>query len=171
MKNATWYIFIVSTVKMDILMWQQFTIDLCIIWIFWFKYEKLWFQKKLTLPRVPVYRVNVNQLECELALKSRKYLETYEDNINIITFVTASMSCRSSEYCMQFTRASILAGSTILWMSIVAIRWTKMEWGHSVPSLPCVRGFWSWFGGVCSLTYCNGNFRVTVVSEPFNVIL
>ena len=22
------------------------------------------------------------------------------------------------------------------------------------------RGFWSWFGGVCSLTYCNGNFRV-----------
>ena len=34
-----------------------------------------------------------------------------------------------------------------------------------------VRGFWSWFGGVCSLTYCNGNFRVTVVSEPFNVIL
>ena len=34
-----------------------------------------------------------------------------------------------------------------------------------------VRGFWSWFGGVCSLTYCNGNFRVTMVSEPFNVIL
>ena len=33
------------------------------------------------------------------------------------------------------------------------------------------RGFWSWFGGVCSLTYCNGNFRVTMVSEPFNVIL
>ena len=33
-----------------------------------------------------------------------------------------------------------------------------------------VRGFWSWFGGVCSLTYCNGNFRVTMVSEPFNVI-
>ena len=42
----------------------------------------------------------------------------------------------------------------------------------SVPtSLPRVRGFWSWFGGVCSLTYCNGNFRVTMVSEPFNVIL
>ena len=38
-------------------------------------------------------------------------------------------------------------------------------------SLPRVRGFWSWFGGVCSLTYCNGNFRVTMVSEPFNVIL
>ena len=37
--------------------------------------------------------------------------------------------------------------------------------------LPRVRGFWSWFGGVCSLTYCNGNFRVTMVSEPFNVIL
>ena len=37
--------------------------------------------------------------------------------------------------------------------------------------LPRVRGFWSWFGGVCSLTYCNVNFRVTVVSEPFNVIL
>ena len=34
-----------------------------------------------------------------------------------------------------------------------------------------VRGFWSWFGGVCSLTYCNGNFRVTMVSEPFSVIL
>ena len=37
--------------------------------------------------------------------------------------------------------------------------------------LPRVRGFWSWFGCVCSLIYCNGNFRVTMVSEPFNVIL
>ena len=37
--------------------------------------------------------------------------------------------------------------------------------------LPRVRGFWSCFGGVCSLTYCNGNFRGTMVSEPFNVIL
>ena len=37
--------------------------------------------------------------------------------------------------------------------------------------LPRVRGFWSWFGGVCSITYCNGNFRFTLVSEPFNVIL
>ena len=37
--------------------------------------------------------------------------------------------------------------------------------------LPRVRDFWSWFGGVCSLTYCNGNFRVIMVSEPFNVIL
>ena len=36
---------------------------------------------------------------------------------------------------------------------------------------PAFRGFWSRFGGVCSLTYCNGNFRVTMVSEPFNVIL
>ena len=36
---------------------------------------------------------------------------------------------------------------------------------------PPRRGFWSPFGGVCSLTYCNGNFRVTMVSEPFNVIL
>ena len=41
----------------------------------------------------------------------------------------------------------------------------------TVPLIPRVRGFWSWFGGVCSLTYCNGNFRVTMVSEPFNVIL
>ena len=39
------------------------------------------------------------------------------------------------------------------------------------PFIAPVRGFWSWFGGVCSLTYCNGNFRVTMVSEPFNVIL
>ena len=39
------------------------------------------------------------------------------------------------------------------------------------PVFAPVRGFWSWFGGVCSLTYCNGNFRVTMVSEPFNVIL
>ena len=37
--------------------------------------------------------------------------------------------------------------------------------------LPRVRGFWSRFVGVCSLTYCNGNFRVTIVSKPFNVIL
>ena len=36
--------------------------------------------------------------------------------------------------------------------------------------LPRVRGFWSRFGSVCSLTYCNGNFRVTMVSELFNVI-
>ena len=42
---------------------------------------------------------------------------------------------------------------------------------HYKGSLPRVRGFWSWFGSVCSLTYCNGNFRVTMVSEPFNVIL
>ena len=38
-------------------------------------------------------------------------------------------------------------------------------------SLPRVQGFWYWFGGVCSLTYCNENFRVTMVSEPFNVIV
>ena len=36
---------------------------------------------------------------------------------------------------------------------------------------PPRRGIWSPFGGVCSLTYCNGNFRVTMVSEPFNVFL
>ena len=45
--------------------------------------------------------------------------------------------------------------------------------GYVVPWIHCpaLRGFWSRFGGVCSLTYCNGNFRVTMVSEPFNVIL
>ena len=32
-------------------------------------------------------------------------------------------------------------------------------------SLPRVRGFWYGFVGVCSLTYCNGNFRFTRVSE------
>ena len=50
--------------------------------------------------------------------------------------------------------------------SSVSVRFFKY-----VMLLPRVRGFWSWFGGVCSLAYCNGNFWVTMVSEPFNVIL
>ena len=37
--------------------------------------------------------------------------------------------------------------------------------------LPRVRGFWYGFVGVCSLTYCNGNFRFTRVSELLIVIL
>ena len=37
--------------------------------------------------------------------------------------------------------------------------------------LPRVRGFWYGFVSVCSLTYCNGNFRFTRVSELLIVIL
>ena len=37
--------------------------------------------------------------------------------------------------------------------------------------LPRVRGFWYGFVGVCSLTYCDGNFRFTRVSELLIVIL
>ena len=41
----------------------------------------------------------------------------------------------------------------------------------AISSLPRVRGFWYGFVGVCSLTYCNGNFRFTRVSELLIVIL
>ena len=58
-----------------------------------------------------------------------------------------------------------------VWCGVVryCMVWYGMVWyGRYCPAL---RGFWSRFGGVCSLTYCNGNFRVTMVSQPFNVIL
>ena len=45
-------------------------------------------------------------------------------------------------------------------------------WTHSmVVSLPRVQGFWYGFVSVCSLTYCNGNFRFTRVSELLIIIL
>ena len=46
-------------------------------------------------------------------------------------------------------------------------RWNQ----HTPLLLPRVRGFWYGFVGVCSLTYCNGNFRFTRVSELLIVIL
>ena len=47
----------------------------------------------------------------------------------------------------------------------------RSYWQEHPDLLPRLAGLWSRFGGVCSLTYCNGNFRVTMISEPFNVIL
>ena len=44
-------------------------------------------------------------------------------------------------------------------------------WGVPLVLLPRVRGFWYGFVGVCSLTYCNGNFRFTRVSQLLIVIL
>ena len=46
-------------------------------------------------------------------------------------------------------------------------------WWHHRPLdlLQRMRGFWYGFVGVCSLTYCNGNFRFTRVSELLIVIL
>ena len=44
--------------------------------------------------------------------------------------------------------------------------WDTREHAESTQRLlPRVRGFWYGFVGVCSLTYCNGNFRFTRVSE------
>ena len=90
-------------------------------------------------------------------------------------------------FYMRTTKTPYYCVGAIAWDDI----YEELNWNHSFRNsitqlltrmcilvcmflwrlLPRVRGFWSWFGGVCSLTYCNGNFRVTMVSEPFNVIL
>ena len=71
--------------------------------------------------------------------------------------------------CTEMERSSFWRLFVIDWIWLIVMA-TFVE-ASDLSVIAPGRGFWSWFGGVCSLTYCNGNFRVTMVSEPFNVIL
>ena len=84
-------------------------------------------------------------------------------------------------YCAIFMRGLIYWWMILIYKTGVctAMAFFTGLWSYSVQNknnffssyCPALWGFWFRFGGVCSLTYCNGNFRVTMVSEPFNVIL
>ena len=101
---------------------------------------------------------------CHLTNIPRMYFDNFPSpsllvecqRLNIMRWMV--FDARFQAICFVGRKTNVM----ILWHVIERLSWDL---------LPRVRGFWSWFGGVCSLTYCNGNFRVTVVSEPFNVIL
>ena len=100
----------------------------------------------------------------DFAVQTRKPI-TYNILLELLKSISSTpiTRCGSHMYWALF----LVMCFALMWSSEVCSNRCKQSVGYC----PALRGFWSRFGGVCSLTYCNGNFRVTMVSEPFDVIL
>ena len=100
----------------------------------------------------------------EISFKMQKFFFIQEKALENIVCVNPDSQDHADVLPMQGSSSSAAK-------LLVGVARDIFQFAHQMDLLPRVRGFWSWFGDVYSLTYCNGNFRVTMVSEPFNVIL